>query len=132
MKASEARGLTINKDKSVILIFNNECNEDTTDIGGIPVAEEIKYLGITIVNQKDIFKKQKNLIMKKAHKMSNMTYGIISKSCNKVLIGKTYWKGIALPAVLYGANVMALTETESKQLQVIENGVYRQILGAPK
>ena len=42
------------------------------------------------------------------------------------------WKSIALPAVLYGANVMALTETESKQLQVIENGVYRQILGAPK
>ena len=27
---------------------------------------------------------------------------------------------------------MTLTETESKQLQVIENGVYRKILGAPK
>ena len=52
MKASEVCKLTINKDKRVILIFNNESNEDTTDIGGIPVSEETKYLSIMIASHK--------------------------------------------------------------------------------
>ena len=132
--SSEEYGMKVNKRKSEILIVNETCenSENITEIGGIPVTTEVKYLGVTILNKKDVFKEQKNLMIKKAHKLSNMTYSIISKSCNKIMIGKTYWKSIALPAILYGVNVMTLTETEIKQLQTIENGVYRKILGAPK
>ena len=32
----------------------------------------------------------------------------------------------------YGVNVITLTEKEISQLQVIENGVYRRSLGAPR
>ena len=42
------------------------------------------------------------------------------------------WKSLVLPSVLYGPNVITLTENDSKKLQVIENGVYRKMLGAPK
>ncbi|XP_068221972.1 uncharacterized protein [Palaemon carinicauda] len=48
------------------------------------------------------------------------------------MIGKTFWKSIALPSILYGTNVINLTETEIEKLQRIENGVYRKILGATK
>ena len=48
------------------------------------------------------------------------------------MIGKTYWKSIVLPSILYGVNIMHFTKTEIKKLQQIENGVYRGILGAPK
>ena len=35
-----------------------------------------------------------------------MTYSVIAKSCHKILTGKTYWKNIALPAILYGTSVI--------------------------
>ena len=132
-KASEECGLKINKDKSVILIFNDDNNDEYPKvIEGIPVTEETKYLGIKIVNKRDLFREHKRDIIKKAHKMANMTYSIINKSCNKLMIGKTYWKNVALPSILYGLNVVALTNAEVKKLQTIEYGVYRRILGAPR
>ena len=128
--ASDSCGLNINKAKSNVIIFNSP--EDVSEIKGIPVAEEIKYLGITINNKKNIFKTQKALMQQKAERMTNMTYNVICKSCNKLMIGKTYWKCLALPSILYGTRVMPLTETEIRKLQTIENGVYRRILSAPR
>ena len=66
---------------------------------------------------------QRSTMIEKAQKMANMTYSVIAKSCNKWLIGKTFWKGLVLPSVLYGTNVILLTENETRKLQIIENGV---------
>ena len=64
--------------------------------------------------------------------MANLTHCVIEKSCNKLLIGKTYWKSVALPTILhvYGTNIVNLTEENIKVLQMIENSVYRTLLGA--
>ena len=62
--------------------------------------------------------------------MANITYSVIERSCNKLLIGKSFWKSIVLPSVLYGTNIINLTEDNINQLQKIENSVYRFILGA--
>ena len=62
--------------------------------------------------------------------MANLTHCVRGKSCNKLLIGNTYWKSIALPTILYGTNIVNLTEENIKVLQRIENSVYRTILGA--
>ena len=129
-KASAVCGLQINKEKSNVIIFNTA--EETTEIGGIPVTDEIKYLGITIRNKKNLFKRQKQIIHEKAQKMANMTYNVICKSCNKLMIGKTYWKCLALPVILYGTRVIPLTEAEVQKLQTTENAVYRSILAAPR
>ena len=123
-------GLDINKKKSNIIIYNMK--EAPNNIENIQVTNSIKYLGIIVENTRNMFKTQKNNMIEKAQKMANVTYSVIAKSCNKLLIGKTYWKSLVLPSVLYGTNVITLTENESKKLQVIENGVYRKILGAPK
>ena len=95
------------------------------------MAEETKYLDIGITSKQNMFREQRKSMMKKAQKMANMTYGAISKSWNKVMIGKTFWKNIALSWILHGPNVITLTEKEISQIQVIENAVYRRILGAP-
>lgn len=126
---SKECGLDINKSKSNIIIYNME--NAPNDIENIEVKSNIKYLGITVENSRNMFKAQKTSMIVKAQKMANMTYSVIAKSCNKLLIGKTFWKSLVLPSVLYGTNVITLTENECKQLQVIENGVYRKILGAP-
>ena len=70
-------------------------------------------------------------MLQKAKKLANQTYPVIAKSCNKILIGKTFWKSLALPSILYGANIIEFSKTEIEKLQTIENSVYRQILGAP-
>ena len=55
---------------------------------------------------------------------------MIERSCNELLIRKTLWKCIVLPSVLYGTNIINLTEDNINKLPKIENSVYRSILGA--
>ena len=66
-----------------------------------------------------------------AERISNLTFSVISKSCDKLLIGKTYWKSVVQPRVLSAAAVVVWTKDERKRLQRVENRVWRQILGAP-
>ena len=112
------------------MIFN--LKEQPEYIEDIEVVSKIKYLGIEIDNKKNYFKSQRNNIVEKARKMANMTYSIIENGCNRLLIGKTYWKSIALPSILYGVNVINLSEEDIDDLQKIENSVYRTILNAPQ
>ena len=60
-----------------------------------------------------------------------MTCPVINKSYSRILIGKTFWKSIALPTILYGINIMDLTKHKIETLQRIENSVYIMILKAP-
>ena len=99
-------------------------------LGNIKVVPKVKYLGIEIDNKRNYFKTQRDKIIQKARKMANITYSVIERSCNKLLIGKTFWKSIVLPSVIYGTNIINLTEDNINELQKIENSVYRSILGA--
>ena len=56
-----------------------------------------------------------------AQKMSNMTYSIIARSCNKLMIGKSFWNCVALPSILYGSSMICWTKTEISKLQRQEN-----------
>ena len=123
-------GLEINKDKSNIMIFNMKDRPE--QIEGIKVVSNVTYLGIKLDDKRNLFKTQKKEMIEKAQRLANLTYSVIEKSCNKVLVGKTFWKNVALPSILYGTSVVHLTETEIGKLQRIENGVYRKILGATK
>ena len=89
----------------------------------------MKYLGIEINDGIEIFKEQKKIMKDKAEMIAKNTYSVIEMSCNKILIGKTFWKGVALPSILMGNQVTNLNLTQVEKLQTIENGVYRKILG---
>ena len=102
------------------------------DIAGTKVTNTIKYLGVTINDSRICFKKHKELMMIMARRLANMTYSVIARSCSRILIGKTFWKCIALPGILYGINIIDFTKQEGEQLQRIENSVGRQILGAAR
>ncbi len=55
----------------------------------------------------------------------------MARCCNRLLIGKTYWKGIALSKILFSSEVLDYTVDELNKLQRIENSVYRTILQLP-
>ena len=67
---------------------------------------------------------------KRAKIYSSMMPAIIAKSCNIILIGKTYWKSAALPAILHGTEAIYLSNTYLANLQKEENKVLRYIVNA--
>ena len=121
-------GLEINEKKSQILVYKGKCEEK--EIEGIEIVKEIKYLGMNICDGKDIFKLQKRDMINRAKWRMRETFSVIEKSCNRVLVGKTYWKCGVLPGILKSAEVMNFPNYLVEELQKQENKVYRIILGA--
>ena len=85
---SREYGLEINSEKSCVMIFN--VKEQPDHLCNIKVVQKMKYLGIEIDNKINYFKTQRGKIIENARKMANITYSVIEKCCNKLLIGKTF------------------------------------------
>jgi len=126
---AEEVGLKINKTKSNLMIYGEDVNYQS--LQGIDVVSQMKYLGVCIGSERDIFHQHKVQKLKVSKRMSNMTYSIIERSCNKIMIGKTYWEMIVLPSLLFGSAIVPWNKTEIENLQRSENDVWRKILGAP-
>ena len=122
-------GLAINKEKSNVLWINPK--DKKNEIAGVKVVKEIKYLGITLSDSNDMFKTHKENKLKLAEKLANITYSVMVKSCNRLLVGKTYWKSVAVPAILYGSGIIEWTEKEQQRLQTLQNLTCRRMLNAP-
>ena len=123
-------GLSINKAKSNILIYNSK--EQPDHIEGIPVTNKMNYLGVTVQNKKDCFKLHKEECLNKARHRSNLMPAVIAKSCNKILIGKTYWKNAALPSIMHGTEIVCFTKKQISDLQTEENKAFRYTVNARK
>ena len=123
-------GLSLNKEKSNILAYN--VRNPPEEIEEIKLTENIKYLGTTISNKRNCFRDHKEQIIERAYRFSNQTASVAARSCNRLMIGKTFWKGVALPSVLHSTEAIAFTKEEINKLQVIENRSYRIILRAPQ
>ena len=99
---------------------------------GMEVVEQLRYLGVMAVNKRNCFLQHKKEKIMPARKMANLRYSIIARSCSKIMIGKTYWKSVVLPGVLYAPSVLTWTWKEMDEMQRIENQKWRQMLGAPR
>ena len=75
-----------NIEKSCGMIFN--LREQPEHLCNIKVVQKMKNLGIEIDNKINYVKIQRDKIIQNARKMANITYCVIEKSCNKLLIGK--------------------------------------------
>ena len=117
--------------KSKCMIFNSAATTIEKFLG-MDVMKQIRYLGVTVDNKRNYFQQHKKQKILQARRMTNLTYSVIARSCNKVLLGKTYWKSVVLPSILYASSVVTWTRKELEDLQRTDNQVWRQILGAPR
>ena len=78
---------------------------------------------------KDIFFAENKIWLEKAKKRANVLIGQVKSSCDMVVVGKAIWKAMDIPAALYGRAVIPTSEEGIKKLQVIENRVWRYLLG---
>ena len=84
-----------------------------------------------VTDKKRLFEKHKKEMNVRMNRMMNMTSCVIEKSVNRVLIGKTFWKSMVLPSVLYASSVMDFNRRdEIDKMQVYENSVMRRMLRA--
>ena len=77
-------GLGTNSEKRSVMIFN--LTEQPENLCNIKVVQKMKYIGIEIDNKRNYFKTQRGKIKQNAMKMADITYSVIEKSCNKLLI----------------------------------------------
>ena len=101
-------GLDLNKEKSFHIININK--NYITEINNIKVVKSIKYLGDTVNEGRNCFNDHIKAKIKKAKEMASMIMSVIARSTNKILIGKRYWKSVALPEILYRAEIMPFTK----------------------
>ena len=128
-KAASDIGLEINVNKSNVIIFNKLYTSDFCK--NMKVVDKIKYLGVQINNSENCFKVHKEEKLKQARKMANLTHSVIVRACNRLMVGKVYWKSVVLPSVLFASSVIVWTKKELKDLQTVENNVWRRVLNAP-
>lgn len=126
---AEEYGLQINKEKSKIILFNDK--EQPENIEGIQVGDNITYLGVKISNKRNCYSEYEKERLNKANQLANMTYSITSRCCNRLIIGKNYWKGLGLSVILYAAENVEYNKEDLQKLQQIENSVHRAILQTP-
>ena len=63
--------------------------------------------------------------------MANVTYSVVARACEMLMIWKVFWKSVVLPCVLSCTEVMVWRKAQRDKLQRIENNVWRKVMGAP-
>ena len=97
----------------------------------IPITTSITHLGVYITKKTATsYREQRQ--QKEQKRYSSMMPAIIAKSCNRILIRKTYWKSAALPAILHGTEAIYLSNTYLANLQKEKNKALRYIVNVKR
>ena len=98
----------------------------------LEVVEKYTYLGIEINKDGIGGERQRKLNEGKARRMSGMIINGRSRNINKYEVGRSLWKGIAVPFCLYGSEIINDREGDIMQLEKVQNIIGRWGLGAPR
>ena len=77
-------------------------------------------------------KNQRGIKEGKARRMTGMIINGGMRSINKYNLGRSLWKGMAVPYCLYGSEITHYTEGDLMKLEKIQNTIGRWSLGAPR
>ena len=131
-------GLSVNREKSACMVFNEQNGNDISrdgenedEMNGIRIVTQMSYLGVTVVNARDCYRMNRKHKIGMAEKMMSVASSVVVRACDRLVIGKTYWKSVVLPGVLSSDGVIAWRKNERDKLQRIENGVWRRVFKAP-
>ena len=89
----------------------------------------MRYLGVKVVGKRDCYGENRKEKLGLATKMSNLTFSVIARSCDRLRMGKTFWKSVVLPSVPSLGVVMVWTRKCEGQVAEdgewsLEEGVY--------
>ena len=96
----------------------------------LEVVKEYKYLGLNLENLG--LSKEKNMLRIKAEQKNAIINSKIGFRANKYEVTRGLWKGWAVPAIMYGAEIIDMGQNEIKGLDIVQNKMARVALGANK
>ena len=94
----------------------------------IEKVDSYKYLGLEIDNKGLV--KEINKLRNKAEKMYGIINGKINFRANKYEVMRDLWKGLAVPSVMCGLEIMEVGGKEKRGLEIVQNRAARRGLGA--
>ena len=107
-------GLRVNENKSKVLQIRG--TEKPRRIGGLEVVERVKYLGVTLGGVgRDIFRDERENLIERAQKKAMTLKSCVKKSYDITSVGKALWKQQAVPALLFGKQVVTLNKKNKRK-----------------
>ena len=134
-KYSTETNMKFSPEKSKYMIINeketDKTNEEIT-LGQIPMekVKEYKYLGLLIGSNN--LDKEKNNLRAKAEANFQQIKTKMHMRVNTYEITRTLWKGVAVPNILYGTEILDLGRKENQHLETVQNKMARLGLKANK
>ena len=89
----------------------------------IEKVKEYKYLGVVIENKG--LEKENNMIRTKAERQFGIMNAQMHLRVNKYETTRGLWKGVAVPTIMYGAEIIDIGAKEVQGLEVVQNKAAR-------
>ena len=130
--------LTISPQKSKVMTTESGGETSASNLEDATILDfeavcSFKYLGIKLnCNPRSIFKEFNPQVIEKAKKYLISVLSLSKKGPNRSELAYSLWTSIALPSILYGAEIMTLHENTIKYLEKCNNDVGKFILPVPK
>jgi hypothetical protein len=119
-------------EKSQVLVVNGSVEDDGLmwKLGGKDISRtnEYKYLGMWV--DENGCERSKREKMSKAQQWYGRLGSVAKTRANKYEVVRGLWKGVAVPSLMYGMNVLKVSPSECDKLDVVQNRVGRVALGA--
>ena len=127
--------MKFSNEKSKIMILNQRPGEEINFIWKmkdeeVEIVKEYKYLGMTVENRGLI--KEQNAMRLKAEKQMAILKSNSTLRVNKYEIVRGIWKGVAVPTILYGIEILEVRAKDSQSMGTVQNRAARLGLGANK
>ena len=98
----------------------------------IKEQEEYKYLGIWFSGINGIFKTHVKKAIKKAKKLKGVIKNVTADTYQRAGVATKLWETLAIPSILYGAEVFDMVDSDKHRLEIIERQVGRWAVGGNK
>lgn len=125
--------LKFSEKKCKVMEFNTEeRNQWVLGNTVLEIVDKYIYLGLEVNKEGIGEEKQRKINEGKARKMAGIIMNSGSRSINKFDVGKSLWKGVAVPYCLYGSEITKYREADITKLEIVQNTIGRWGLGAPR
>lgn len=137
--------LEYSEKKSQVMILGQKCRPgETWEVGKFKIpegqekvirigeVEEYEYLGVTIkATGQGMFRYHMDKVRQKVNRSKGMIKLTAGNSFNKVFTGRVLWERVAIPGMLYGLDVMSISEKDMDWMEKVQNEMGKWLLGAP-
>ena len=106
-----------------------EGREQLIEIGEV---DEYEYLGVKIkTTGKGMFRYQVEKIKQKVNRTKGMIKATALNSFNRAYTARVLWDRVAIPGMIYGLDVISVSEGDIQGMEKAQNEMGKWILGAP-